>query len=562
MDESSTLAQRYGQTAAGEWQRVLNHFTLGEGFALIILVVPDRDGAQLCRNELERLLAAQGSLLIRQEPATPGELIQLSSSLLDKELTPRAGAIWIAAVLPQSAPDFHDWEDAWRRTLEGLNQQRNPLRRRFEYPLIIVTAPWVVPLFRDVAPDLWSVRSQVVRIEPDREFTRRRSDEIRQVSPPVESPPPTDTPDPELALREAERLRGIPGRERQRAEMLMRAGRGLYSQEDLQGAEAVLREAADLLAIAADIAANELSRRTRARDRAAAERTLRETLVSRGETVHELGRALRDQGRAAEAEESFRQALALEEEGGATAVSRGITMHELGRALLDQGLAAEGEESFRRALALAEEGGATAVSRGITMHGLGLALQDQGRAVEAEETFRRSLALREVGGATAVSRGITMHELGRALRDQGRVAEAEESFRRALALKEEGGDTAVSRGITMGELGRALLDQGRAAEAEETFRRALALGEEGGDTAVSRSITMEMLGRALLDQGRAAEAEETFRRALALGEEGGDTAVSLGITMDNLGRALRDQGLVEEAEEALRRALALREQGT
>ena len=38
-----------------------------------------------------------------------------------------------------------------------------------------------------------------------------------------------------------------------------------------------------------------------------------------------LGRALRDQGRAAEAEATFRGALALKEEGGDTAVSRGIT---------------------------------------------------------------------------------------------------------------------------------------------------------------------------------------------------------------------------------------------
>ena len=72
-----------------------------------------------------------------------------------------------------------------------------------------------------------------------------------------------------------------------------------------------------------------------------------------------LGRALLDQGRAAEAEETFRRALALAEEGGDTAVSRGITMDMLGRALLDQGRAAEAEESFRRALALAEEGGAS-----------------------------------------------------------------------------------------------------------------------------------------------------------------------------------------------------------
>ena len=383
-DESSVLARRYGQTAASEWQRVLNHFALGEGFALIILVVPDRDGAHLCRDELERLLAAQGSLLVRQEPATPGELVQLSNSLLDIEPMPGGGAIWIAAVVPHSAPNFRAWEGAWRRTLEGLNQQRNPLRRHFEYPLIIVAAPWLVPLFRDVAPDLWSVRSQVVRIEPDREFTRRWSDEIRQVSPPVETPRPTDAPDPALALREAERLRGIRGRERDRAEMLTRAGRGLRSRKDLRGAEAVLREASDLLAIAVEPAADPRSRQARGRDRAAAEKTLRDVLVSRGNTVHELGLALRDQGRATEAEEAFRRALALLEEGGATAVSRGIAVDYLGRALRDQGRAAEAEETFRRALALKEEGGDTAVSRGFTMDVLGRALLDQGRAAEAE----------------------------------------------------------------------------------------------------------------------------------------------------------------------------------
>jgi hypothetical protein len=52
MDESNALVRRYGQAAAGEWQRVLNHFALSEGFALIVLIVPDRDAAQLCRREL------------------------------------------------------------------------------------------------------------------------------------------------------------------------------------------------------------------------------------------------------------------------------------------------------------------------------------------------------------------------------------------------------------------------------------------------------------------------------------------------------------------------------
>ena len=412
MHESSALARRYGETAASEWQRVLNHFALGEGFALIVLIVPDRDGARLCREELERLLAIRGNILTRWEPALPEELIRISNSLLDTTSDPHAGAVWVAAVVARSAVDFNAWEAAWRRALEGLNQQRNPLRRYFEFPVIIVAAPWVVPLFREVAPDLWSVRSQVIRIEPDRELTRRWSDETRHASTSPSGPPAIDAPDPALALREAERLRGAPGRELDRAMMLARAGDGLLKRRDLNGAETTLREAVDLLAIAGDA-------------------------VSRGITMDMLGRALLDQGRAAEAEETFRRALALAEEGGGTAVSRSIVMNNLGRALLDQGRAAEAEETFHRALALKEEGGDTAVSRGITMDNLGRALLDQDRAAEAEETFRRALALKEEGGSTAVSRGITMDNLGRAIRDQGRAAEAEETLRRARALREQ-----------------------------------------------------------------------------------------------------------------------------
>jgi len=291
MDKSSALVRRYGQTAASEWQRVLNHFALGEGFALIVLVVPDRDGARLCRDELERLLAAQGSLLTRSEPTTPDQFVRLSNSLLDPPSGLNTGAVWIAAVVPHSALDFHAWEAAWRRALEGLNQQRNPLRRHFECPVIIVASPWIVPLFREVAPDLWSVRSQVVWIEPDRELDRRRSSETEHASTRSEPLPRLDAPDPGLAMKEAERLRGVPGRERELAAMLTRAGVGLLGRGDPVAAETILREAADLLAIAGDA-------------------------LSRGITMHELGSAILDQGRAAEAEETFRRALVLAEEGG------------------------------------------------------------------------------------------------------------------------------------------------------------------------------------------------------------------------------------------------------
>lgn len=289
-DERSAILRRYGYAAANEWQRVLNHFALGEGFALLVLIVPDRDGAKLCRGELERFLADHGKLPACREAATPGELVQIFGSLLNQEAAgPDLGAIWVAAVVPHSAPDFADWEAAWRRSLEGLNQRRNPLRQHLHCPLVIVGAPWVVPLFREVAPDLWSVRSQVVRIEPDQDL-ERRSDQPRHLSTATDGHP-IDAPDPALALREADRLRGVPQRENDLAKMLVRAGVGLLSRNQPQAAEKVLREAADLQAIAGD------------------------TAVSRGITTDMLGRAIRDQGRAGEAEEMFRRALALKDEG-------------------------------------------------------------------------------------------------------------------------------------------------------------------------------------------------------------------------------------------------------
>ena len=102
------------------------------------------------------------------------------------------------------------------------------------------------------------------------------------------------------------------------------------------------------------------------------------------------------------------------EEGGATATERGIIMDMLGRAIRDQGRAAEAEATFRRALALKEEGGATATERGITMNNLGGAILDQGRAAEAEATFRRALALAEEGDAPADLVDTIRHELAAA----------------------------------------------------------------------------------------------------------------------------------------------------
>ena len=535
---ATAIEQRYGTNAAQEWERVIHHFDLAEGFSLIVLIVPDRDGAELCAAELERYLAGRGKLLRRLQPDDPAALRRIALPLLRTPAEPDVGAVWVSAVVSHAAPDYEDWMGAWRWALATLNQQRNPLRRHFACPLVLVGARWLVPVFREIAPDLWSVRTQVVQIEPARELSEAE-ERVITADPDRDRNFDRSRPnsaDLDLALEAVARLRGVPGQEESLALVLMRAGLALSAQADFPEAEHSFRQAAELwLQIGAPALA--------------------------GSTYNALAGAVRSQGRVAEGEALFRQALALKEEGRDTAVSRGITLDMLARTVRDQGRPAEAEALFYQALALKDEGGDTAVSRGITLGELGRSVLDQGRGAEAEALLRKALALEEEGGATAVSRGITLHELARAVRNQRRAAEAEALFRRALALQQEGGGNAVLRSITLDSLARAVRDQGRAAEAEELFRRALASAEEGGDTAVLRGITLHELGQTVLDRGRGAEAEALLRRALALKEEGGDTAVSRGITLDNLARAVRDQGRRAEAELLFRQARELMAEG-
>jgi tetratricopeptide (TPR) repeat protein len=452
-DGGGVILRRYGATAAADWQRLLTLFDIATGFALIVLSAPDADGAALCHRELAGLLGATGRAIRSHLPADPAALRALAATLPRQPPGSEIGAVWIECVVPLSDPDIDTWRTAWRRMLEGLNQQRNSFREAFPTAVVIVAARWVLPLFRECAPDLWSVRSLVVRIGPEPATEPRPARDSPNLRDQRPARAVADSPDPDFALAQAARLPKT--NDLARARLLLHAARGLLDRDRPGEAETVLTEALALPGL------------------------LRDPVLI-GVAKHELGRALLGQGRAAEAEAAFRRALSLAEEGGNTATSRGVTMDYLGRALLDQGRAPEAEAALRRALALKEQGGHVASSRGVTMGYLGRALLGQGRAAEADAVFRRALSLQEEGGATAASRSITMDNLGRALLDQGRAAEAEAAFRRALSLAEEGGNNAILRGTATYMLGRALSAQGRATEALTAARHAMTLMREGG----------------------------------------------------------------------------------
>ncbi len=451
---TTPLGRRYGRTAEAEWQRVVSHFALNDGFALVVLIVPDSDGAALCQLMLADQLAAMGRDVLDVSPNSPSTLRQLAPLLLGLDPPEACGAVWLAAAVPISADDHAAWEMAWRWGLGTLNQNRNPLRRNLRHTLVLVGVPGLIPLFREAAPDLWSVRAMVVRIEPDpsRILTEKLGIDRRNVS---RRPSAAHIPDLVLALRAIERLRGVARRERDLASAVERAARAYAGRGNAQAAEACFREALDL------------------RDRFDRPKAIAGTLVNLGDT-------LLDQGRSAAAEDIFRRAMEMAEKGNASASFQSTAMDMLAHAILAQGRLEEAEEVFRRALKLAEEGRVPIESRGVMMDMMARAILLQGRAAEAEVTFRRALTLIEEGGGKPASRGITTEMLAHAIMARGRLEEAETTFRRALTLAEIGQANAVSRAITTEMLAHAVLSQGRATEAEALLVGAVALARGGG----------------------------------------------------------------------------------
>ena len=131
------------------------------------------------------------------------------------------------------------------------------------------------------------------------------------------------------------------------------------------------------------------------------------------EAQSNLGAALRDQGRWAEARDCLKRALALQPDDAEAHLMLGDALFEL-----SQG--AEAEASYRRALEL--QPGSTAGH-----FKLALALRQQGHAASAEGSCQAALTIRP----DYVEALCLMGEL-RA--DAGRFAEAGELFRRALAI--------------------------------------------------------------------------------------------------------------------------------
>jgi tetratricopeptide (TPR) repeat protein len=524
---ASVSAQRVKLASSLEWKNLLTHFELtdGEGFAFIVLLVADAEWAEACRLALERyLLTRKKKLQVVSFENAEEFRDELASRLLNLEIAPDAGAIWVAKAVTATERDYESWAAAWRTGVARLNQYRNPLIRRFEVPLIFVGAGWVQTILREMSPDLWSVRAMVVRIESLVSKTIAPGDASASTA--VVSSVTIDAEgraiDPEFALREAAQLRGRIGSEPTLARLLHRAGQGFNARSRwADGAEA-LREAVELYRRLLDIRVE--SHRLLLDSNIAldspevkeSERRLSDSKDDLAFALFNLSASYLWQTDYAQATANLIEAQNLYREVG-DVLGEANCVDSLGDIALlrsDHALAAE---RYEQALSLYREVG-DLQGEANCVDSLGdIALRRSDHALAAER-YEQALSLyREVGDLQGEANCVD--SLGDIALRRSDHALAAERYEQALSLYREVGSL-QGEANSIQSLGDIALLRSDHALAAERYEQALSLYREVGDLQ-GEANCIRSLGDIALQRSEHALAAERYEQALSLYREVG-----------------------------------------
>ncbi len=493
--QPTELERRFGITASERWAQLLRHLDLIDGFSFVVVLVPDETASRICATELEKYLKTRGQRLERLEYATPENLREnLAVDVLTRVPNDEhLGAIWLSNVTNRFDAKHNDWDAAWRYAAARVNESRDALRARYNATLIVVCAPWLQETLREVAPDWWSIRSLVIRLQPDFIPSELSLENNFPVLEPTYSFPDSKSENallnPELILEQASKLRGVKGQEKNLIKLLNRAFSALMSRGRSVEAEQYAREMLEL------------------------EETIGESILERAGTYTSIGYALLEQGRLEEAEIALRKALEWQQLSNAPLENRGMALDLLGRIFFHLDRLEEAEQAFRTALKWLESGKNNAQHRSITMYQLGHLLSRTGRFEEAEKAFRTVLEWIKSSNTSMADCGFVMTSLGRVLHHLGRFDEAEIALMTALEWSEINGDSLLNRGLLMYEYGGFLFDLGRLEEAEKVFKTALEWEKIGGASSMRLGVMMGAIGLVLEKAGRLEEAEAAFKQA-------------------------------------------------
>ena len=507
-----------------EWQELLTHFEISaHTFAYFPVLVPDEGWAGVCQHKLSDYLSAQDKKLHILAFGNPEDFKLLTVRIFAETFAPNTEAVWITTPIPFDSKQLELWKQAWREAMARLNQFRNKLTKNYPYTFLFVGGSWTHEITFNNAPDLWSIHSGIIRINPPIIKTSEANisgNEPLRIENKVD-----ESIDVDFALRQAERLRGKKGAEAQFAALLFNASRLLLEKVEFRKALEITQEAIAIYEGLVNVQ-NHL-----------------ELISILAGCYNNKGFALDSLGKPNEAIHEYEQAIAIL--APLVEAGRGELANDLATAYMNNGVAldrlgkpSEANYEFDQAIAILAP--LVAAGRGELANELAMAYMNKGAALDSlgklnEAIHEHKKAIGILVPLVKAGRGELVNDLamaymnkGIALWSLGKLNEAIYEFDQAIAIREPlveagGGELANELAMAYMNKGIALWSLGKLNEAIHEYEQAIAILAplvEAGRGELANELARAYLnkGNALYSLGNLNEAIENYNVAIRLWE--------------------------------------------
>ena len=240
-----------------------------------------------------------------------------------------------------------------------------------------------------------------------------------------------------------------------------------------------------------------------------------------------------------------------------------IRLHNQGVLSQEQGRFAEAESAFRQALRAWEIlPDATSEEIAATLNGLGNLLRVEGHYLEAERLLRRAISLQEKAGEPArLDLAFTLNSLGALYCNVREPRRATPMLERGLEMREHIlGPNHPLVAASLDNLAEALIQQHRLDQAETLYRRSLSILETQSDPSLLAMTRCKLADLYFRKLRNLPQAEELYQQALVAWKRAPERDhPQIALALTGLAEVYLAQRRYPEAEPLLKQALEIQE---
>lgn len=147
-----------------EWSSFQCHMEWADGFSLIFLFSSQPALVNTFRTRLDDIFMMRAAKMEYYKPDSPDFIINDVMSLVRKPLELHEGMLaplWIELNYGTGS----EWDKARKNLIERLNEHRELLRKNINRPVVIILPGNIASGLKEMAPDLWSIRSYSLNLD-------------------------------------------------------------------------------------------------------------------------------------------------------------------------------------------------------------------------------------------------------------------------------------------------------------------------------------------------------------------------------------------------------------